>query len=103
MNEIKEMILEKYNDFWYDIYTIEKDEMKKLKHYIDYVEKNLRTYKLIQHSYDGISYLFINKHLNYLKEAFTSILLKNYNAFSCVMRIIIENNVSFFLIKKYKK
>lgn len=46
---------------------------------------------------------FMNKHLDYLHEAFSSILLGNYNAYSCLMRIILENYVSFLLIKKYKK
>lgn len=102
MEELKNMILERYTDFWYDIYNIEKEEVKRLKKYIDYVEKELRHFKAISCNYDSIVSLFINKHLDYVQEAFTSLLLKNYNAFSCVMRIMIENYVSFIMIKKYK-
>lgn len=103
MKELKEMLLDRYTDFWYDIYNIEKEELKKMKKYIDYVEKELRHFNPISYSYDSIASLFINKHLDYIQEAYTCLLIKNYNAFSCIMRIIIENYVSFTLIKKYKK
>ncbi|MBE6159591.1 MAG: hypothetical protein E7157_00900 [Lactobacillales bacterium] len=103
MEELKEMLLDRYTDFWYDIYNIEKEELKRLKKYIDYTEKELRHFNSLSYDYDSIASLFMNKHLDYMQEAYTSLLLKNYNAFSCVMRIIIENYVSFTLIKKYKK
>lgn len=85
------------------IFITLRNEVKKLKVYIDYVTDNLRDYNHpLSFSYDGISYFFIKKHLDYLQEAFSSILLKNFNAFSVLMRIIIENYVSYELIKIYK-
>lgn len=103
MEEIKEYLLDRYKDFWYDIYYIEKQEIKWLKTYIDYISNVLKEFKPLNCSYESISALFIKKHLDYLQEAFSSIILKNYNAFSGIMRIMIENYISFYLIKKYKK
>lgn len=102
MSEMKEYIISKYEDFWYDIYNIEKEEFIALKQYMNYVQKELRNYKMFSYEYDSIKNLFMNKHLDYLNEAFSCLLLGNYNAFSCLMRIIIENYTSFILIKKYK-
>lgn len=102
MSEIKNLVLERHLDFWSDIYDIEKKEIKLLNDYIVYVDKNLRDYFSFNTDYKNVAIFFMNKHLDYLKEAYTSLLLKNYNAFACVMRIMIENYVSLYMIKKYK-
>ena len=102
MSEIKNLVLERHLDFWSDIYDIEKKEIKLLNDYIVYVDKNLRDYFSFNTNYKNVAIFFMNKHLDYLKEAYTSLLLKNYNAFACVMRIMIENYVSLYMIKKYK-
>ena len=44
----------------------------------------------------------MNKHLDYLKEAFLSIIIGNYNSFAACVRTIIENYIGFMLIKKYR-
>lgn len=102
MNEVKEVLNERLEEFWYDIYNIEKDEVRKLKDYIDYVESTLRSYDIIDLGYERIRDLFMMKHLDYLHEALSCMLLGNYNSLSCMIRIIIENYISFFLVKKYK-
>lgn len=103
MSDIETGLKEKYKEFWYDIYNIEKKEVRNLKAYIDYVEKTLRNYMSSDIDYSGIKNLFIQKQLDYLDEAFSSMLLGNYNALSCMIRIMIENYVSLELIKKYRK
>lgn len=103
MNDIETYLMDRHKELWYEIYNNEKAEFRELKAYIDYVEKTLRYYTPIDYSYESIKWLFMNKHLDYLHEAFSSLLLGNYNAYSCLMRIIIENYVSFVLIKKYRK
>ena len=102
MKEIELNLIEKHRDFWNEIYDIEEDEIKALKDYIDYIQTNLKCYRLANNSYKGVLSLFMHKHLEYLNEAFLSLSLKHYNSFAVCIRIIIENYVSFMLIKENK-
>lgn len=99
---MKEKIIERYEDFWYDIYNIEKEEVKCLKEYIEYTKHELRNYNPYLFDYNSILNFLLNKHFDYLDEAFTSLLIKNYNAYACLLRIIIENYATISLIKKNK-
>lgn len=103
MNEVKKVLEDRYEDFWYDIYNIEKEEVRRLKEYIDYVESTLRNYEPRTYDYEGVKEMFMMKHLDYLKEALACLLIGSYNGLSCAIRIMIENYISFSLIKKYKK
>ena len=103
MSEIKKVLEDRYEEFWYDIYNIEKEEVRNLKKYIDYVESTLRNYTSYSTDYDGIKDMFMMKHLDYLQEALECLLIGSYNGLSCIIRIMIENYIGFSLIKKYKK
>ena len=101
--QLEEFLKNKYYDFWYEIENIEKKEIVSYYEYQEYVCCELKKFPLSISSYDDTKKYFMNKHIDYLKEAFSSLLLGNYNAYSCLMRIIIENYVSIELIKKYQK
>lgn len=58
MNEIEKLLIDRYKEFWYDIYNIEKEEVKKLKEYVDYVEKELREYRAISYNYNDVCSFF---------------------------------------------
>lgn len=103
MNVVKEYLIGRHEEFWFDIYNIEKDEIRKLKDYIEYIKIELKEFIPLTCEYKSISALFMKMHLKYLEEAFSSLILGNYNALSCILRIIIENYVSYEFIKKYKK
>lgn len=103
MKELEDLLLYHHRDFWYDIYNVEKKEVRALKNYIDYVEKELREYRGVDANYKSVSCLFMNKHLDYLREALLSLSLGNYNSFAVCARIMIENYVGFELLKKYRK
>ncbi len=102
MSEQERLLHDRYMEFWTDIYNIEKDEVKNLKEYIDYVESTLRTYNMNSLSYERVKDLLMMKHLDYASEALSCMLQGNYNSLSCMIRIIIENYITFYLIKKYK-
>lgn len=102
MVRVKEELNIKFNEFWFEIDKIEQIEIKNLKEYLDYV-KNLKRNHIYKTEFERIESLFINKQLDYANEAFYSIILGNQNAFACLIRIMIENYVSFVLIKKYKQ
>ena len=71
---MKKIIIERYEDFWYDIYNIEKEEVKCLKEYIEYTKQELRNYNPYSFDYNSILNFLLNKHFDYLDEAFTSLL-----------------------------
>lgn len=102
MTEVEKLLHDRYEDFWYDIYNIEKEEVKCLMEYTNYVENTLRSYKMIKISYEHIKEIFMMKHLDYVHEAISGMLQGNYNSLSCMLRIMIENYITFYLIKKYK-
>lgn len=102
MNKVEKLLHERYIEFWGDIYNIEKEEIYRLKDYIDYVESTLRNYSMMDLSYERIKDLFMMKHLDYVEEALSCMLQGNYSSLSCMIRILIENYITFFLIKKYK-
>ncbi len=103
MDNVRKELIDRYEEFWLCIYNNEKEEIRRLKEYIDYVEKSLREYNVLDNSYNSFKSLFMNKHLDYLQEAFYSLVLGNYNSCICLIRIIIENYITFLLIKKYRK
>lgn len=102
MSEVKQLLHDRYIDFWTDIYNIEQDEVKCLKRYVDYVENTLRDYDMTSMSYDKMKSFFMMKQLDYVQEALSCMLQGNYNSLSCMIRIMIENYITFYLIKKYK-
>lgn len=99
--ELLKFIEDLYKEFWYDIDYIETEEIISLKKYIDYVINKLDDKIIIFKKETHIINIFIKKHKDYLKEAFASLLIGNYNGFNASLRMIIENYVSFVLIKKY--
>lgn len=103
MKDLENVLYQEFQEFWYNIYNIEKDEIKALKKYIDYVEKTLRDYHTITFNYSGIKKLLLKKRLDYLQKSLTCILIEDYNGLACILRIMIENYVCFCIIKKYRK
>ena len=101
--DLESYLKDRYYEFWYDIYNIEKKEVRALKNYIDYLEKNLRKYKISESTGEWVEDLFVRKHLDYLEEAFSNLILGNYNAFGSIVRIMIENYACYSIIKKYRK
>lgn len=101
--DLEKYIKDRHYEFWYDIYNIEKKEVRSLKEYIDYLENNLRNYKISENTGAWVEDLLVRKHLDYLEEAFSNIILGNYNAFGSMTRIIIENYVCYCILKKYRK
>ena len=103
MKELENLLYTEFEEFWYNIYNIEKEEIKALKKYIDYIEQTKREYCMITSDYNGIKNLFLKKHLDYLQKALSCILIEDYNGLACKLRIMIENYVCFYIIKKYKQ
>lgn len=103
MNKIEKYINERFYNFWGDIYPIEKEQFYAFYDYIKYIEDNCITYTYPKSKYIYYKNFFMRKFIDYLHEAFSSLLLGNYNAYSCAMRIIIENYVCFYFIKKYQE
>lgn len=98
--DFNEYLNDRYFEFWGDIYNIEKDEVRALKKYIDYVEKELKIFKKTNGTKAWVLNLFERKQIDYLHEAFSNLLLGNYNSLGSMTRIIIENYVNYAIIKK---
>ncbi len=103
MSKQKEYIVDKFEDFWTDIYNIEKEEVKTFYDYFVYSKEKMRGFVNFNYTYENVEQLLINKHFDYLNEMYSNILIGNYNSVATMLRIIIENYVTYFLIKKYKK
>lgn len=101
--ELLKFIEELYKEFWYDIDNIETEEVISLKNYIDYVINILNDKIMVYNEDTHIINIFIKKHKDYLEEAFASLIIGNYNGFNASLRMIIENYVSFYIIKKNPK
>lgn len=102
MQDLEEYLKERHYEFWFDIYNIEKNEIRQLREYLDYIKESIKVPSPTTSVRENIENLFLRKQLDYVEEAFSSLLLGNSNAFCSLARIMIENYVSFTLIKKYR-
>ena len=98
MKEVFSFIDYKFKDFWYDIYNNEKKEIQAFYAYFKYTKAKL----VRKDDYYKVVDLLVRKHFDYLEELFTNVLLGNYNSVACLLRIIMENYVSIYYIKKHK-
>ena len=93
MSKQKEYIVDKFEDFWTDIYNIEKEEVKTFYDYFVYSKEKMRGFVNFNYTYENVEQLLINKHFDYLNEMYSNILIGNYNSVATMLRIIIENYV----------
>lgn len=99
--DFEKYLMERHFEFWSDIYHVEKEEVRALKKYIDYVEKELKLFKKTDGTEEWVLNLFERKQMDYLHEAFSNLLLGNYNALGSMTRVLIENYINYAIIKKY--
>lgn len=95
---------QRFNDFWYPLYDFEQDEINCLNNYLNYVIKNLKIKSAQENDYKiNLLNFLMQKHISYVNEAYSSLLLGNFNACASLLRIMMENYVTFIILKKYEK
>lgn len=55
------------------------------------------------YTYEGSFYLIMKSIVQYAKEAFNNILDGNFYTLGAINRVIVENHIYLYLIKKYKE
>ena len=102
MKEVENYITSRFNNVWDKLEEVEKKEFHCFGKYIKFIKENCNDYSNNEDQYVYYKNFFMRKFIGYLDEAYSSLLLEIYNAFSGAMSVIIENYVCFYLIKKYR-
>lgn len=102
MKEYQIRLKEKVEENYAWMEKEEQEVLKSLIEYVDFVHSYFYEYKA-ENEYDHFRKWILQKHLDILEEALENICLGNLCSSACLIRIIIENYVLFYFIKKYKK